>query len=120
MQALHWVCRYFDVEEKFVPLTENCFVMTPEKMVEAIDENTIGMLLDPQAAQSACGPLLPVPACLEHKPVLSSNGIITLLHRTLKPIFSVQVCAPFWAGEMLLTPHGLSCARNPADSSSIP
>ena len=23
-------------------LTEDCFVMTPEKMVEAIDENTIG------------------------------------------------------------------------------
>ena len=39
------VHRYFDVEEKFVPLTEDCFVMTPEKMVEAIDENTIGELI---------------------------------------------------------------------------
>lgn len=35
--------RYFDVEEKFVHLTTDCFVMTPEKMIEAIDENTIGV-----------------------------------------------------------------------------
>ena len=34
--------RYFDVEEKFVHLTNDCFVLTPEKAIELVDENTIG------------------------------------------------------------------------------
>ena len=48
------MCRYFDVEEKFVPLTEDCFVMTPEKMIEAIDENTIGALYLAWLTLQAC------------------------------------------------------------------
>ena len=34
--------RYFDVEERFVHLTNDCFVLTPEKAIELCDENTIG------------------------------------------------------------------------------
>lgn len=34
--------RYFDVEEKFVHLTEDCYVLTPEKAIALVDENTIG------------------------------------------------------------------------------
>ena len=34
--------RYFDVEEKFVHLTEGCYVLTPEKAIALVDENTIG------------------------------------------------------------------------------
>ena len=34
--------RYFDVEERFVHLTNDCFVLTPEKAIELVDENTIG------------------------------------------------------------------------------
>lgn len=34
--------RYFDVEERFVHLTNDCYVLTPEKAIELVDENTIG------------------------------------------------------------------------------
>ncbi len=37
--------RYFDVEEKFVHLTNDCFVLTPEKAIELVDENTIGQTI---------------------------------------------------------------------------
>lgn len=35
--------RYFDVEEHFIPLTEDSYVMRPEAAIEACDENTIGI-----------------------------------------------------------------------------
>ncbi|KAK9828574.1 hypothetical protein WJX72_000821 [[Myrmecia] bisecta] len=35
--------RYFDVEERFVDLEEDCFVLTPEKAIKLVDENTIGI-----------------------------------------------------------------------------
>jgi glutamate decarboxylase len=35
--------RYFDVEERFVPLTEDCYVTRPEEAVKMCDENTIGI-----------------------------------------------------------------------------
>ncbi len=64
------MCRYFDVEEKFVPLTNDCFVMTPEKMIEAIDENTIGELFR-ICSRKACHPksavvFVPVRCLLHH------------------------------------------------------
>ena len=34
--------RYFDVGEKFVPLTDDCYTLTPEGALKLIDENTIG------------------------------------------------------------------------------
>lgn len=36
-------CRYFDVEERFVPLEEGCYCLTAEKARGLIDENTIGV-----------------------------------------------------------------------------
>jgi glutamate decarboxylase len=38
-------CRYFDVEERYVPAEEGRYVSTPELMRTLIDENTIGGLL---------------------------------------------------------------------------
>ena len=35
--------RYFEVEERFVPLEEGRYVMTADKAKELIDENTIGV-----------------------------------------------------------------------------
>lgn len=35
-------CRYFDVEERYVPVAEGRYVSTPELMRPLIDENTIG------------------------------------------------------------------------------
>eukprot|EP01024_Parvocaulis_polyphysoides_P053449 TRINITY_DN5326_c0_g1_i1.p1 TRINITY_DN5326_c0_g1~~TRINITY_DN5326_c0_g1_i1.p1 ORF type:complete len:424 (-),score=48.29 TRINITY_DN5326_c0_g1_i1:236-1318(-) len=37
-------CKYFDVEERFVPLEEDCYIITPEKAKDYIDENTIGVV----------------------------------------------------------------------------
>jgi hypothetical protein len=34
--------RYAEVEERFAPLSEDCFVLTPERALALIDENTIG------------------------------------------------------------------------------
>ncbi|EFN55834.1 hypothetical protein CHLNCDRAFT_35292 [Chlorella variabilis] len=36
-------CRYFDVEERYVPVAEGRYVSTPELMRPLIDENTIGI-----------------------------------------------------------------------------
>jgi glutamate decarboxylase len=37
-------CRYFDVEPRYLPMEEGCYVITPEQVVEAVDENTIGVV----------------------------------------------------------------------------
>lgn len=50
--------RYFDVEERFVHLTNDCYVLTPEKAIELVDENTIGRPTIP--------PLLPSSYVLSH------------------------------------------------------
>ncbi|CAG8495381.1 2172_t:CDS:10 [Ambispora gerdemannii] len=36
-------CRYLEVDERYVYCTEKMFVLTPEKAVELVDENTIGI-----------------------------------------------------------------------------
>lgn len=36
-------CRYFDIEEKFVKLSHENFILTPERAKPLIDEHTIGM-----------------------------------------------------------------------------
>ncbi|RIB06045.1 glutamate decarboxylase-like protein [Gigaspora rosea] len=43
--CLEKAARYFEIEEKFVYLTENTYVLQPEKAVELVDENTIGICL---------------------------------------------------------------------------
>ncbi|KAK9904949.1 hypothetical protein WJX75_006195 [Coccomyxa subellipsoidea] len=35
---------YFEIEPRYINLTEDCFVATPEKIVAACDENTIGVV----------------------------------------------------------------------------
>lgn len=35
---------YFEIEPRYVNLTEECFVATPEKIAGACDENTIGVV----------------------------------------------------------------------------
>lgn len=34
--------RYFDVEEKFVTVSEGTYIATPEGVISQCDENTIG------------------------------------------------------------------------------
>lgn len=54
--------RYFDVEEKFVHLTNDCFVLTPEKAIELVDENTIGETISSSPSISS-SPGLPRSPC---------------------------------------------------------
>jgi len=37
-------CRYFDVEPRYLPMEEGRYVITPEQVVEAVDEDTIGVV----------------------------------------------------------------------------
>jgi len=37
-------CRYFEVEPRYIPMTEDCYVITPEKVLEYVDEDTIGVV----------------------------------------------------------------------------
>lgn len=37
-------CRYFDVEPRYLPMGEDRYVITPEQVVDAVDENTIGVV----------------------------------------------------------------------------
>ena len=37
-------CRYFDVEPKYLPMARDRYVITPEQVREAVDENTIGVV----------------------------------------------------------------------------
>ena len=36
-------CRYFEMEPRYVDLSEDCFVLTPEGAAAACDENTVGV-----------------------------------------------------------------------------
>ncbi len=37
-------CRYWEVEPRYIPIREDRYIITPEEVVERIDENTIGVV----------------------------------------------------------------------------
>lgn len=37
-------CRYFDVEPRYLPMEKGRYVITPEQVVDAVDEDTIGVV----------------------------------------------------------------------------
>jgi glutamate decarboxylase len=37
-------CRYFDVEPRYLPMAEGRYVITPEQVVDAVDDDTIGVV----------------------------------------------------------------------------
>jgi glutamate decarboxylase len=37
-------CRYFDVEARYLPMEKGRYVITPEQVLEAVDEDTIGVV----------------------------------------------------------------------------
>ena len=37
-------CRYFEVEPRYLPMAEDRYVITPEQVVDAVDEDTIGVV----------------------------------------------------------------------------
>ena len=60
--------RYFDVEQRLVPVAEGRYVATPELVEPMIDENTIGLCM---AMGGACALLRSLPqACGIHAAVI--------------------------------------------------
>ncbi|VAW21995.1 Glutamate decarboxylase, partial [hydrothermal vent metagenome] len=37
-------CRYWEVEPRYIPIKEGCYVIEPEQVISRIDENTIGVV----------------------------------------------------------------------------
>ena len=37
-------CRYFDVEPRYLPMEEGRYIITPEQVIDAVDEDTIGVV----------------------------------------------------------------------------
>lgn len=93
-------CRYFDVEPRYLPMAEGRYVITPEQVVDAVDEDTIGVVailgttytgelepvaeicaaLDKLAAKPAAGGLdVPV-----HVDAASGGFVVPFLHPGLK------------------------------------
>ncbi|CAJ1502675.1 glutamate decarboxylase [[Mycobacterium] kokjensenii] len=90
-------CRYFDVEPRYLPMAQGRYVITPEQVADAVDENTIGVVgilgttytgeLEPVEAICAAldtlaaggGPDVPV-----HVDAASGGFVVPFLHPDLK------------------------------------
>ncbi|MGD9619882.1 MAG: glutamate decarboxylase [Mycolicibacterium sp.] len=86
-------CRYFDVEARYLPMEPGRYVITPEQVLDAVDEDTIGVVailgttftgeLEPVAAICAAlnklaansGPDIPV-----HVDAASGGFVVPFLH----------------------------------------
>ena len=86
-------CRYFDVEARYLPMEEGRYVITPQQVLDAVDEDTIGVVailgttftgeLEPVAAICAAlnklaadgGPDVPV-----HVDAASGGFVVPFLH----------------------------------------
>src|SRR5690606_11419465 len=95
-------CRYFDVEPKYLPMEPGRYVITPEQVREAVDENTIGVVaiigttftgeLEPVAEIAAAldelaasgGPDVPL-----HVDAASGGFVVPFLHPDLEWDFRV-------------------------------
>ncbi|OQQ34532.1 glutamate decarboxylase [Prescottella equi] len=95
-------CRYFDVEPKYLPMAKGRYVITPEQVREAVDENTIGVVailgttftgeLEPVAEianvldeiANAGGPDVPL-----HVDGASGGFVVPFLHPELKWDFRI-------------------------------
>ncbi|MFJ6262585.1 glutamate decarboxylase [Rhodococcus erythropolis] len=65
-------CRYFDVEPKYLPMEKGRYVITPEQVRDAVDENTIGVVAI--LGTTFTGELEPVAEIAEALDEIASNG----------------------------------------------
>ncbi|MEE2057676.1 glutamate decarboxylase [Rhodococcus artemisiae] len=65
-------CRYFDVEPKYLPMEPGRYVITPEQVREAVDENTIGVVAI--LGTTFTGELEPVQAISDVLDQVAANG----------------------------------------------
>jgi glutamate decarboxylase len=90
-------CRYFDVEPRYLPMEEGRYVITPEQVIDAVDENTIGVVaivgttytgeLEPVAEICAALDKLAADGGLDvpvHVDAASGGFVVPFLHPELK------------------------------------
>ncbi|MEZ0382340.1 glutamate decarboxylase [Mycobacterium sp. pW045] len=65
-------CRYFDVEPRYLPMAQGRYVITPEQVVDAVDENTIGVVAI--LGTTYTGELEPVEQICEALDALAAGG----------------------------------------------
>jgi glutamate decarboxylase len=65
-------CRYFEVEPRYLPMEEGRYVITPEQVVDAVDENTIGVVVI--AGTTYTGELEPVKAIADALDKVAADG----------------------------------------------
>ena len=65
-------CRYFDVEPKYLPMSEGRYVITPDQVRDAVDENTIGVVAI--AGTTFTGELEPVEDIAKALDEVASSG----------------------------------------------
>ncbi|WP_299572089.1 glutamate decarboxylase [uncultured Williamsia sp.] len=65
-------CRYFDVEAKYLPVERGRYVITPEQVTDAVDENTIGVVAI--LGTTYTGELEPVAEVVAALDALASSG----------------------------------------------
>ena len=65
-------CRYFEVEPRYLPMEEGRYVITPEQVTEAVDENTIGVVVI--AGTTYTGELEPVKEVATALDKLAADG----------------------------------------------
>lgn len=72
-------CRYFDVEPRYLPMAEGRYVITPEQVIDAVDENTIGVVAI--LGTTYTGELEPVEAiCAALDKVAARGGVDVPVH----------------------------------------
>lgn len=71
-------CRYFEVEPRYLPMEEGRYVITPEQVRGAVDENTIGVLAI--LGTTFTGELEPVADIAKTLDELAADGLDIPLH----------------------------------------
>src|SRR5271165_4243500 len=90
-------CRYFDVEPRYLPVEKGRYVITPEQVVDAVDEDTIGVVAILGTTYTGeLEPIAPICAALDklaadggvdvpvHVDAASGGFVVPFLHPELK------------------------------------
>src|ERR1700710_1775820 len=90
-------CRYFDVEPRYLPMEEGRYIITPEQVIDAVDEDTIGVVAILGSTYTGePGPVAEICAALDklaagggvdvpvHVDAASGGFVVPFLHPELK------------------------------------
>ncbi len=91
-------CRYFDVEPRYLPMEKDRYVITPEQVLENVDEDTIGVVAI--LGTTFTGELEPIarsaPPWTSWRPTADSTSRCT----SMRPAAAswCRSCTPTWSG----------------------